>query len=236
MSEKRVNLSEHEVFNVGSVSSMKVGIVTSEWNGSITGPLLKGAYGTLREYGVAKSHILSVKVPGSYELPLGADLLLRKFPALDAVICLGCVIQGETRHFEFISQAVARGVMDVGLKYHRPVIFGVLTCDTMQQASDRAGGARGNKGVEAAVACVKMLDLQHNELKNAELEAIVGLHADSTHLPIEELMKGMAPRGGARSKLPIEEYRRGNGKSDIPASELKSMAKDDCLPIEELLS
>ena len=99
-------------------------------------------------------------VPGSFELPSAAAMLLTANENIDAVICLGCVIQGETRHFEFISQAVANGVTQVGIEYTVPVIFGVLTCNTMEQAEARSGGKHGNKGVEAAASCLQMLHTQ----------------------------------------------------------------------------
>ena len=142
--------------------SDRVVIVVSKWNPEVTEALFEGAVRTLQATGVRDENILRYDVPGSYELPLGADIALQKHPNLDGIICLGCVIQGETRHFEFISQAVANGVMNVGLQYHCPVIFGVLTPDTMQQALDRAGGKYGNKGEEAAVALLEMIDLERS--------------------------------------------------------------------------
>lgn len=138
----------------------RVVIVVSKWNPEITEALFQGAVRVLKSVGVRDENILRYNVPGSYELPAGADIALQKHPNLDGVICLGCVIQGETRHFEFISQAVATGIIKVGLAYHCPVIFGVLTPDTMQQAQDRAGGKFGNKGEEAAVALLEMIDLE----------------------------------------------------------------------------
>lgn len=138
----------------------RVAIVVSKWNSDITETLFQGAVNALIEAGVNPNCIQRVEVPGSYELPMGAAMTLQKNPRLDGVICLGCVIQGETRHFEFISDAVAHGVMRVGLDFHKPVIFGVLTPDTDQQAQDRAGGKYGNKGEEAAVALLEMLDLR----------------------------------------------------------------------------
>ena len=106
--------------------------------------------------GVKKENIIRKDVPGSFELSLGAQWMAEQ-NKIDAVICLGCVIQGETRHFDFICQAVAHGLTDVGLKYNKPVIFGVLTTDTQKQALDRAGGKHGNKGDEAAMTAIKML-------------------------------------------------------------------------------
>ena len=135
--------------------------MVSEWNDRITDSLLNGAKECLLEHGILEKNILVKHVPGSFELPLGAKWMLEE-TGVDAVICIGCIIQGETRHFDFIAQAVADGIMKVGLKYSRPVIFSVLTCNTMEQAEDRAGGKHGNKGVEGAVSALKMLDLENN--------------------------------------------------------------------------
>jgi len=160
MTEKKKNLSEFKPFEFSSASKKKIGIVVSEWNDRITDSLLKGAEECLLEHGVPQENILVKHVPGSFELPLGAQWMLKE-AFVDAVICIGCVIQGETRHFDFISQAVADGIMNVGLKFSKPVIFSVLTCNTMEQAEDRAGGKHGNKGVEGAVTVLKMLELSH---------------------------------------------------------------------------
>ncbi len=132
--------------------------MVSEWNDRITDSLFKGAEECLLEHGITKENILMRHVPGSFELPLGAKWMLEN-TNVDAVICIGCIIQGETRHFDFIAQAVADGIMKVGLKFSKPVIFSVLTCNTMEQAEDRAGGKHGNKGVEGAASCLKMLAL-----------------------------------------------------------------------------
>lgn len=140
----------------------RVVIVVSKWNPEVTEALFQGAVATLQEVGVRDENILRYDVPGAFELPTGADIALQKHPNLDGIICLGCVIQGETRHFEFISQAVADGIMKVTLEYHCPVMFGVLTPDTLQQALDRAGGKYGNKGAEAAVALLEMIDLERS--------------------------------------------------------------------------
>jgi len=134
-------------------------VVVSKWNPQITGALYQGALAVLQQAGVQPRHIHTYEVPGSFELPMGAQIGLSQVPAASGALCLGCVIQGETRHFEFISQAVAQGVMRVGLDTQKPVIFGVLTPDNMQQALDRAGGKYGNKGEEAAVALLEMIDL-----------------------------------------------------------------------------
>lgn len=140
-------------------SGDKIALVVSKWNDRITHTLRDGAIACLQQAGVSADQISVFDVPGSYELPAGAQAVLFENAEWDAVICLGCVIQGETRHFEFICQAVSKGIMDVGLRFNRPVIFGVLTPDTMQQALDRAGGKYGNKGEEAAVAALEMIDL-----------------------------------------------------------------------------
>lgn len=158
MIEKKKNLSEFTPFEFSSAQDTEIGIVVSEWNDRITDSLLKGAQECLLEHGIPAENIVVKHVPGSFELPLGAQWMLEN-TGVDAVICIGCVIQGETRHFDFISQAVADGIMKVGLDSSKPVIFSVLTCNTMEQAEDRAGGKHGNKGVEGAITAMKMLNL-----------------------------------------------------------------------------
>ena len=157
---KRKNLSQRNSISALKNKNVKIGMVVSEWNETITGALKEGALAFLYESGIAKSQINVQTVPGSFELPSAAAMMLDADDSTDAIICLGCVIQGETRHFEFISQAVANGMMRISLDYGVPVIFGVLTCDTMEQALERAGGKQGNKGVEAAYSCLKMLEFQ----------------------------------------------------------------------------
>ncbi len=156
MASNLKSLSEYSDRNTGDVENKQFGIVVAEWNETITGALLEGAIETLLEQGVKRDNIKVHYVPGSFELSLGAQFLAQK-ENIDAVITLGCVIQGETRHFDFICDAVAQGITNIGLTYNKPVIFGVLTTDTMQQALDRAGGKYGNKGEEAAITAVKML-------------------------------------------------------------------------------
>jgi 6,7-dimethyl-8-ribityllumazine synthase len=158
MATQLKNLSDFSNTTIPAAGPYRFGIVVAEWNAKITGALYKGAYQSLVEHGAEEQNIFTYPVPGSFELTSGADLLL-KHENLDAVICLGCVIQGETRHFDFICAAVANGVSNVAIKYEKPVIFGVLTTDNEQQAIDRAGGKHGNKGVEAAVTAIKMADL-----------------------------------------------------------------------------
>jgi len=155
MSTQLKNLSDFSHTSVPSAASYHFGIVVAEWNAAITNALYEGAYESLIEHGALLENIYTYSVPGSFELPSGADILLKN-RKLDAVICLGCVIQGETRHFDFICTAVANGTINVSLKYSKPVIFGVLTTDNQQQADDRAGGKHGNKGVEAAITAIKM--------------------------------------------------------------------------------
>jgi len=155
MSSQHKNLSDFSGSEIPSAAPYRFGIVVAEWNAEITNALYQGAYETLIKHGALPENIFTYNVPGSFELTSGADLLL-KTKRFDAIICLGCVIQGETRHFDFICNAVANGVSNVAIKYSKPVIFGVLTTDNHQQAFDRAGGRHGNKGDEGAVTAIKM--------------------------------------------------------------------------------
>lgn len=156
MSSQHKNLSDFSGTDVPPASAYRFGIIVSEWNAEITNALYQGAYNSLITYGAKAQNILTFHVPGSFELTSAADILLKN-RNVDAVICLGCVIQGETRHFDFICNAVANGITNVALKYNKPVVFGVLTTNTMQQAIERAGGTHGNKGDEAAVTAIKMI-------------------------------------------------------------------------------
>ncbi len=158
MSSKHKNLSDNKPLENFDGKKFTIGIVVSEWNTEVTSALLEGTTKTLIDHGVKPKNVITEWVPGSYELPLAAQILAERSD-VDAVICLGCVIQGETRHFDFICSAVSEGIMDVNLAYTLPVIFGVLTTNTQEQALERAGGKHGNKGVEAAVAALKMLQL-----------------------------------------------------------------------------
>lgn len=150
---KHLNTIQGEIPNG---KSWKFAIVVSAWNEVITGALLSGALEALNKAEVPNSHINVKNVPGTFELALGAQREAQK-EDVDAVICLGCVIQGETRHFDFICDATANGLINVGLKYNKPVIFGVLTTDTLEQALERAGGKHGNKGFEAGITALQML-------------------------------------------------------------------------------
>ena len=156
-----VNLSAFEKENLPKLSGAKIAIVVAEWNNEITEGLFNGCYHTLVECGVQPTEIIRKNVPGSFELPMGAQFVLENTD-VDGVVCIGSVIQGETKHFDFVCQASALGIKDVALKYNKPVIFSVLTDNTKQQAIDRSGGLKGNKGVEAAVTVIKMIDLQRS--------------------------------------------------------------------------
>jgi 6,7-dimethyl-8-ribityllumazine synthase len=145
------------------VGHLSFGIVVSEWNREITENLLKGALAVLKKAGVKKKNITIEYVPGSFELAHGAQLVIETINP-DAVITLGSIIKGETPHFDFVSQATAQGIMQVGLQYGLPVIFGVLTDDNIQQSKDRSGGKLGNKGSEAAMVAIKMADLRQRML------------------------------------------------------------------------
>ena len=160
MSSSHKNLSDYSNKNLTDMAKKRFAIVVSEWNSEVTEALYSGAFQTLVENGVIRDNIIRRDVPGSYELTLGAQWMAEN-KDIDAVICLGCVIQGETRHFDFICDAVAHGITNVSLKFNKPVIFGVLTPDNQKQALDRAGGKHGNKGDEAAITAIKMLGFQH---------------------------------------------------------------------------
>ena len=159
MATENKNLSEYNTLNIPNGADLKIGIVVSEWNENITGNLLKGARQALLENGVKEENITIQFVPGTYELPLSSQYLL-EYTKVDGVVAIGSVIQGETKHFDFVCEAATQGIKDVGLKYNKPVIFCVLTDNNMQQAIDRSGGKYGNKGIECAVACLKMIGIQ----------------------------------------------------------------------------
>jgi len=158
------NLSVYDPGSVPDASDMRFGIVVSDWNKDVTWALLEGAVSTLKKHGASKQNIIVKHVPGSFELTLGAQFLA-EYDDLDAIICLGCVIQGETPHFTYICQGVTHGITQLNMEYNIPFIFGVLTTNTQQQAIDRAGGKHGNKGDEAAVTAIKMANLQRETEK-----------------------------------------------------------------------
>ncbi len=159
MASNQKNLSSFDHTKIPDASDMKFGIVVSEWNIEITSSLLDGALKTLALYGVKEKNIEVRWVPGTFELTLGGQFFA-EYRDVDAVLCLGCVIQGETRHFDFICQGVSYGITDLNLNNNIPFIFGVLTTENQQQAIDRSGGKHGNKGDEAAVTAIKMAALQ----------------------------------------------------------------------------
>ncbi|MCK5823610.1 MAG: 6,7-dimethyl-8-ribityllumazine synthase [Bacteroidales bacterium] len=161
MATKLKNLSDYDPETIPSAENMKFGIVVSEWNTDVTEALFEGAHNTLLKNGAKEKNIIKKYVPGSFELTLGSQLFAENTD-VDAVICLGCIIQGETRHFDFICAGVANGITQLNIKYNKPIIFGVLTTNNQQQAIDRAGGKHGNKGDEAAIAAIKMIALKNS--------------------------------------------------------------------------
>ncbi len=161
MASELKNLSTFEGSEIPNAEKMKFGIVWAEWNHTITHALMKGAYDTLIINGAKPENIITKTVPGAFELTLGAQYLA-ELSQVDAIICIGCVIQGDTKHFDFICDAVAKGITNLNIKFSMPFIFGVLTVNTQEQAQDRTGGKHGNKGDEAAVTAIKMLDLKNS--------------------------------------------------------------------------
>ncbi len=153
------NLSAYDPDSIPDAGDMSFGIVVSDWNRDVTWALLEEALSTLKRHGADYNNIIVSHVPGSFEIPLGAQLLAENSEC-DAIICIGCVIQGETPHFTYICQGVTQGIMQLNIDYTIPFIFGVLTTQTHQQALDRAGGRHGNKGTEAALTAIKMVALQ----------------------------------------------------------------------------
>ena len=136
---------------------MRLGIVVCEWNNNITDVLLEGAINTLKSNGIDETNILVKRVPGSFELIYGCSQMLKQSP-VDAVIAIGCVIKGDTPHFDYICSATTQGLTTLNTLYDKPVIFGVLTVNTLEQALERTGGTLGNKGNEFAVTAIKMID------------------------------------------------------------------------------
>jgi 6,7-dimethyl-8-ribityllumazine synthase len=159
MATAQKNLSSYNKDDVPNAVHMKFGIVVADWNTEITRSLCNAAIDTLIASGASKNNIMVKHVPGSFELTLAAQWLAET-EEFDAIICLGCVIQGETRHFDFICQSVTQGITQLNLVYNLPVVFGVLTTQTLEQAKDRAGGKHGNKGDEAAITAIKMATLK----------------------------------------------------------------------------
>ncbi len=153
------DLSDYDASKVPDAKGMRFGIAVADWNPEVTHSLLKGCITTLQKHGVSDEDIVVRHVPGTFELTLGGQWLA-EYDDLDGVICLGCVIQGETPHFTYICQGVTQGITQLNMEYNIPFIFGVLTTLTADQALDRAGGKHGNKGDEAAVTAIRMAALQ----------------------------------------------------------------------------
>lgn len=158
MEGKNKNLSKDKLDKNVDYSSYQIGIVVSEWNDHITSALLDGCRSTLLAAGLLESQIHVLWVPGAFELPLGAKMLAGK-EKLDGLVCLGCVIKGDTRHDEYINSAVSQGIMQLSLVSGKPVTFGLLTVENEQQALDRSGGSHGNKGDEAAQTVLRMISI-----------------------------------------------------------------------------
>ena len=149
------NLSDYDSSAVPDATGLAVGIVVSEWNDKITGAMLEGACQTLIKHGVREEDITVKTVPGSFELIYGSARLMNS-GQVDAVIAIGCVIRGDTPHFDYICQGVTQGLADLNRQGKVPVIYGLLTCNTLEQAEQRCGGMLGNKGDECAVTAIKM--------------------------------------------------------------------------------
>ena len=154
------NLSNYDKNTIPNAKDFRFGIVVSEWNDTITNGLFQGAYDALIDCGALPDNIIKWDVPGSFELIYGSKKMVEY--QVDAVIAIGCVIQGETKHFDFVCEGVTHGIKELNLNSDTPVIFCVLTDNTMQQSIDRSGGKHGNKGTEAAIAAIKMADLRRN--------------------------------------------------------------------------
>lgn len=151
------NLSDYDLQSVPNAEEMKFGIVVSEWNTAITGALLEGAVNTLQKHGARPENILVKTVPGSFELTFGASQMMEN-SNVDGIIILGCVIKGDTPHFDYVCMGVTQGITHLNATSDVPVIYGLLTTNTMEQAEDRCGGKLGNKGDECAITAIKMID------------------------------------------------------------------------------
>ncbi len=160
MATQGKNLSDYDKNRVPNAKEFRFGIVVSEWNEDITEGLFKGALEALLENEVKTENVIRWNVPGSFELIYGCKKMQESYDMLDAIIAIGSVIEGETKHFDFVCQAVSQGIKDVNVLHDIPVIFCVLTDHTMQQAIDRSGGKHGNKGSEAGITAIKMAQLR----------------------------------------------------------------------------
>ena len=162
MASSLKNLSSYNDATIPSAADMIFGVVVAEWNEHITHALYEGCIETLLKHGAKEENIHVAQVPGAFELPTAARLLAARFPAVDAVICMGCVIKGETKHDEYINLSVANALQNLSITLSKPFVFGLLTPNDEQQALDRAGGKHGNKGVEAAVTAIRMAGLKQD--------------------------------------------------------------------------
>lgn len=158
------NLSEYDFNSVPSAEDMRFGIVISEWNYNITGALLAGAVKTLQLHGAKDENILVKYVPGSFELTFGSAQMIQS-GKVDAVIAIGCVVRGDTPHFDYVCAGTTQGIAHLNATTDIPVIYGLITTNNMQQAEDRAGGCLGNKGDECAVTAIKMVDFKRQLMK-----------------------------------------------------------------------
>ena len=156
------NLSEYHKDSIPDAKKFKFGVVVSEWNQDITQNLFQGAFDAFLENNVLKENIVRWNVPGSFELVYGAKKLAESFDMLDAIIVIGSVIEGETKHFDFVCQGVSNGIAQLNIELDTPIIFCVLTDHNKQQSIDRSGGKHGNKGTEAAIAAIKMAQLRQD--------------------------------------------------------------------------
>ena len=154
------NLSVYDKTDIPNAKNFRFGIVVSEWNPNITEGLFQGAFNALLDCGAIKENIVRWNVPGSFELVYGSKRMMQTYEMLDAIIAIGSVIQGETKHFDFVCHATSQGIKDLNLLGSIPVVFCVLTDNTLKQAIDRSGGKHGNKGTEAAIAAIKLAQLK----------------------------------------------------------------------------
>jgi 6,7-dimethyl-8-ribityllumazine synthase len=156
------NLSNYDETTLPDTSEMKMGVVVAEWNAHITHNLYEACMQTLTKHGIMETNIHTIQVPGSFELTSGAQILGVKYPDLDSIICLGCVIKGDTKHDDYINNAVALGLTTLGLGLKKSIIFGLVTVNDEQQAQDRSGGKHGNKGTEAAITAIRMAGIKRH--------------------------------------------------------------------------
>lgn len=160
MATENNNLSNYDKATIPNAKNFRFGMVVSEWNPKITEGMFQGAFDALLDCGVIKENIVRWNVPGSFELVYGCKKMQQSYPMLDAIVAIGSVIEGETKHFDYVCEATTNGIMQLNLQNEIPIMFCVLTDRTLQQAIDRSGGKHGNKGVEAAIAAIKMAQLR----------------------------------------------------------------------------